>query len=572
LVNFRSLLLAARARPRRWLLLLALALGAVLVADPAARAGELRLAALGEAPDEAEMGRYSQLVRMIQVHLAERGLYSGPVGGVMTEETAAAIKAYQKIVGLPIDGRPSEALLEKLNSTQSAAKELLGKLDAARKSQIGAAREALIKEFGPDWARAPGSTGANGAAPVSAEACLARPEPPCLIGLALASAGRIEKDDLRDWALSNVVEAQVRAGQRAAALETARTITDPRSVIAAVGAIAVALARSGQTAEAVQAAERVPDKTVRDKALRAVAEGEASGGDPKAAAATAERIKAPAERLPALIAAARAYVAAQDAAAAAAVRDKAAGDLSRLKAGSLRDFATGLLARLDAELGRIDDAKALALEIKDRTDRGLALAEIAIIEARAGRSAAANETLAKAENGLACPIHRPECQHAHARLATATAELGRHAEAMAVVDALKPGFTRAFAHAGVAVATARAGSADAAEKIAGMIEDARARLDALIGIAEVLGAQGAQAEALAIGAAAAELARTLDNPVERAFSLIDLAQLAGRTGDAARAAALLKEATAIARGVDDPFGRTRSLSRIAVALATLGSD
>jgi ATP/maltotriose-dependent transcriptional regulator MalT len=141
-----------------------------------------------------------------------------------------------------------------------------------------------------------------------------------------------------------------------------------------------------------------------------------------------------------------------------------------------------------------------------------------------------------------------------------------------VVDALKPGFTRAFAHAGVAVATARAGTADAAEKIAGTIEDARARLDALIGIAEVLGAQGAQAEALAIGAAAAELARTLDNPVERAFSLIDLAQLAGRTGDAARAAALLKEATAIARGVDDPFGRTRSLSRIAVALATLGSD
>jgi len=530
-----------------------------------------RVAALDRNDQEAEMGRYSPLVRMVQVQLAERGLYNGPVGGIMTAETAEAIKSYQRIVGLRPDGLPTEALLEKLNSTQGAAKELVNKLDAARKSQIEVARAALAKEFGADWASTRGGNGGRMSnAPINAETCLASPEPSCLIGLALSSAGRIQKDDLRDWALSHVVEAQVRAGYSADALDTARTITDPRSVIAAVGSIAVALARSGQTVEAVKAAEHVPDKILRDKALRAVAEGQASGGDPAAAADTAALIRAPAERLPALIAAGRAFAEGGDLKAGEALRIKAANDLDKLKPGTLRDFATGLIAGLDAELGQVANGKALAGEIRDRTERSLALAEIASIEARDGNAGAAGQTLAGAEQSLACPIQRPDCQHAHARLAIAEAELGRFQAAIAVVGQLKPGFTRSFAHSGVAVATARGGNPDEAVRIAGEIEDIRARLDALIGIAEVLIGKGDTVRALAVETDAATLARTLENPVERAFSLIDLARLVDRTGGSKLAGDLLREATGIARTVDDPFGQTRSFSRIAVALATLG--
>jgi len=141
---------------------------------------------------------------------------------------------------------------------------------------------------------------------------------------------------------------------------------------------------------------------------------------------------------------------------------------------------------------------------------------------------------------------------------------------MAVVNELKPGYTRLFAHSGVAVATARAGLTDDATRIADRIPDIRARLDALIGIAEAVNNGGDTARALAIEAGAATLARTIENPVERAFSLIDLARLAARTGAGPLAADLLKEATAIARDVDDPFGQTRSFSRIAVALSSLG--
>ena len=558
---------------RRSIALLALgtSLGAVpwCVADALA-AADVQLAAVSKEPSDAEMGRYSPLVRMIQVHLAERGLYNGPVGGTMTPETEKAIKAYQEILGLPPDGVPSEALLNKLNSTQGAAKELVNKLDVARKKQITAARAALEKEFGADWARTRGTENRSTSGPVDAAACLAAPEPGCLISLALNSAERIQKDDLRDWALSHIVEAQVRAGLRADALETARSITDPRSVIAAVGSIAVGLARSGQTSDAVEAAERVPDKTLRDKALRAVAEGQASAGDAAAAAETAGRISAAAERLPALIAAARAEIEGGRSDHARALRAKAAADLKALKRGSLRDFATGLIAEVDAELGDIDGAKALTEEIRDRTERSLVLTEIATIQARAGGAAAAGETFASAQSSLDCPIERADCQHAHARLAIAEAELGHHQAAMAVVNELKPGYTRLFAHSGVAVATARAGLVDQAERIADGIPDLRARMDALIGIAEAVGSNGDAARAITIETGAAVVARTIENPVERAFSLIDLARLAARTGGGTLAADLLKEATAIAREVDDPFGQTRSFSRIAVALSSLG--
>lgn len=576
-VSVSSALAAEALRSGRWPRSLALValMGAALAIAPchiggAEAASKLKLAAVSKEANEAEMGQYSPLVRMIQVHLAERGLYNGPVGGTMTPETEKAIKAYQEIVGLTPDGVPSETLLNKLNSTQGAAKELVNKLDAARKKQIIAARAALEKEFGPDWAHTRGTEHRAATVSVDSAACFAAPEPECLISLALSSAKRIQKDDLRDWALSHVVEAQVHASLRADALETARSITDPRSVIAAVGSIAVGLARSGQTGDAVEAAARVPDDTLRDKALRAVAEGQASVGEAAAAAETAGRIDAPAERLPALIASARAEIEAGQIERARALRDKAAADLKALKRGSLRDFATGLIAELDAELGNVAAAKALTEEIRDRSERSKALAEIATIEARAGKSAAAGETLISAQSGLACPIERADCQHAHARLAITEAELGRHEAAMAVVNELKPGYTRLFAHSGVAVATARAGLTDDATRIADRIPDIRARLDALIGIAEAVNNGGDTARALAIEAGAATLARTIENPVERAFSLIDLARLAARTGAGPLAADLLKEATAIARDVDDPFGQTRSFSRIAVALSSLG--
>ncbi len=529
-----------------------------------------QIAALGgdEAGDEAEIGRYSALVRMIQLRLAERGLYRGPVDGIMSEATGEAIRGYQRLVNIEADGRPSTPLLARLNSTEGAAKELLDKLDAARKAQIEDARAALIREFGPDWATPRTNVGTAPRA-LDADACFTTPEPACLIQLALASAARIEKPDLRDWALSHVVEAQARAGLKAEAIETARTIADPRSVIAAVGAIAVALARSGETEEATKFAERVPDQTLRDKALRAVAEGQVIGGNPAAAAATASRIKSAAERVPALLAAARGLAAANQTDAANRLLREAGVLLATLKTGAMRDFATGEFAVLEAEFHQVAQGKTTAIGIADKTERTRALAEIAVVEARSGASTDAMATFKSAQDTLTYSVDRPDCQHADARLAIAGASLGNHDGAMRVVRTLRPGYTQSFAHREVAIATARAGAPDKAEQIALSIPQPRIRLEAMIGIVEARRASGDIAGALETEERAVALVHSLENPIERAFALIDLAMLAARAGSIENANSALKEATAIARTLDDSFGRTRSLSRIATALAGL---
>ena len=57
-------------------------------------------AALGDTDIDAETqtGRYSLLVRQIQLRLAEIGLYGGRIGGVMSAETAEAIRTFQRFI------------------------------------------------------------------------------------------------------------------------------------------------------------------------------------------------------------------------------------------------------------------------------------------------------------------------------------------------------------------------------------------------------------------------------------------------------------------------------------------
>ena len=130
-----------------------------------------------------------------------------------------------------------------------------------------------------------------------AEHCYDAPEPACLIVEAEVAAESVEKDNLRDWALRDIIRAQARIGQSEEALRIARAISDPRSVTAALSGIAVALARAGRTAEALAAAQQVPDAVLRDKALRAVAEGQLEAGRPDFAEVTVALIEAPHERL-----------------------------------------------------------------------------------------------------------------------------------------------------------------------------------------------------------------------------------------------------------------------------------
>ncbi len=58
----------------------------------------------------SEMAR--AYIEDIQTELTARGYNAGPIDGVMGRRTAGAIRAYQRDVGLPVDGVASKELLE----------------------------------------------------------------------------------------------------------------------------------------------------------------------------------------------------------------------------------------------------------------------------------------------------------------------------------------------------------------------------------------------------------------------------------------------------------------------------
>ncbi|SVD43920.1 uncharacterized protein METZ01_LOCUS396774, partial [marine metagenome] len=171
-----------------------------------------------EIDSETKTGRYSLLVRQIQLRLAELGLYGGRIGGVMSAETAEAIRTYQRFANLPVDGKPSHELLDNLTSAAGEAQHLLLRLDRSQADQIEKARSVLEQAFGPDWAIEARAVVVDAvpdlqALKARAEHCYGAPEPACLIVEAEVAAESVEKDNLRDWALSDIISAQARIGQ-----------------------------------------------------------------------------------------------------------------------------------------------------------------------------------------------------------------------------------------------------------------------------------------------------------------------------------------------------------------------
>jgi localization factor PodJL len=53
-------------------------------------------------------------VREIQTRLVKLGFQKGKADGFLGKRTVAAIRAYQKSVGLPVDGKASQTLLRRL--------------------------------------------------------------------------------------------------------------------------------------------------------------------------------------------------------------------------------------------------------------------------------------------------------------------------------------------------------------------------------------------------------------------------------------------------------------------------
>ncbi|MDP7642852.1 MAG: peptidoglycan-binding domain-containing protein, partial [Alphaproteobacteria bacterium] len=505
-------------------LLLAVAAGAVAMpVFPGAPAEHAYLtpAALGDSEIDAESqtGRYSLLVRQIQLRLAELGLYGGRIGGVMSAETAEAIRTYQRFANLTVDGKPTHELLENLTSAAGQAQHLLLRLDRAQKDQIEQARGVLEQAFGPDWAveaRAVvvGAVPDLAALKARAERCYSAPEPACLIVEAEVAAESVEKDNLRDWALSDITQAQARIGQSEEALRVARAISDPRSVIAALSGIAVALARAGRTEEALAAAQQVPNTALRDKALRAVAEGQLAAGRPDFAEATVSLIEAPHERLPTLVSTAHSYLAFGHDEVAHGLALEAERLAHSIEADLFREWALSEMASLMAAVGEGAKANTLIAQIGSAKNRVQALCDIVIAELRGGREKRARQTLDVARATLAAIARPAERQQARACLASSYASLAEFEEALKQVRGIELGYTHSFVLSRIVLAMARSGDAAEAVRLAETIQDEKLRISTFVTMSGIARKRGKAQVAAELGARAMGLARELKIPFD----------------------------------------------------------
>ncbi|MFP6688269.1 MAG: peptidoglycan-binding domain-containing protein, partial [Alphaproteobacteria bacterium] len=533
-------------------------------------------AALGdtEIDSETQTGRYSLLVRQIQLRLAELGLYGGRIGGVMSAETSEAIRRYQRFANLPVDGKPTHELLDNLTSTAGEAQHLLLRLDRAQTDQIEKARNVLEQAFGPDWAIEARAVVVDAtpdleALKARAESCYRAPEPACLIVEAEVAAESVEKDNLRDWALSDIIRAQARIGQSEEALRVARAISDPRSVIAALSGIAVALARAGRTEEALAAAQQVPDAALRDKALRAVAEGQLAAGRPDFAEATVSLIEAPHERLPTLVSTAHSYLAFGYDEVAHGLAMEAERLAQSIKTELFREWALGEMASLMAAVGEGAKANVMIAQIGSAKNRVQALCDIVIAELRGGREKRARQTLEFARSTMAAISRPQERQQARACLASSYASLAEFEEALKQARGIKFGYTHSFVLNRIVLAMARNGDGAKALDLAETIQDEKLRISTFVSMSGIERKRGNSQAAARLGAAAFKLARALTIPLDKAFVLADLGTAQAARGEIEAARATLSEAVGVAAKIADPWARARALSKAASSLVAI---
>jgi peptidoglycan hydrolase-like protein with peptidoglycan-binding domain len=124
----------------------------------------------GDAPPAVAPDR--ELVLAVQHQLARIGFDPGPLDGQVGARTVQAIEAYQGARGLPVDGRPSRELLDRLAlesrgatgadqtsriATNHAVAQLLGAADGEKLSRAGADANEAASQAAPTMAapRAP---------------------------------------------------------------------------------------------------------------------------------------------------------------------------------------------------------------------------------------------------------------------------------------------------------------------------------------------------------------------------------------------------------------------------------
>lgn len=106
------------------------------------------------APADGEVALHPALVTKVQTKLAELGYEPGPIDGQMGPKTRAALRRYQMVEGLPVDGRVTQPVLVRLTgepAAKPASAEPDGEADAgtAKTAEAPAAGKTAGIALGP---------------------------------------------------------------------------------------------------------------------------------------------------------------------------------------------------------------------------------------------------------------------------------------------------------------------------------------------------------------------------------------------------------------------------------------
>jgi peptidoglycan hydrolase-like protein with peptidoglycan-binding domain len=566
-------------RPRV-LSIAAVLLLACAAAGPAGAARPEPPATVIGAPDNGTAAQASDLILRIQRALAAVGLYEGRADGRINPETEAAIRKYQRMIGMPETGQASEALADRLD-TGDRVNELLGRLEKAREENMRVARESLLanpatRDLIIDEI-AERSDPTRDIAP-----CLEKPTPRCLLAEAVESSKGVADKEMRDWSLGEILAVQARGGFAAGARDTARRIRDPRLIMVALRDIAEAQAQGGFGAEATAAAEAIPDPQKRAEAFAAIADIFVRSGKTAEARDAARRLETEARALESPLTKISLLARAAVALARAGERDAAdpllaeadavARGLPNATSGNgLRHVASAL-----AELGRTNEALRLLKDIPEKSEHTPVLVTVVVQEARAGNVATAHAlagTIGEAHHraGALGAVALAQSRAGDRKAAAVTLAI-----ALADIDRITYPFAKSYALNRLALAHGEI--ADAEEKPAGR----HAMLAAAAALAEQIADDSLRAQALWNISASADRHRDtqadavrqradratgdIKSRLDQTWMLGEIALARSRRGETEAARTAFRRGLDIAASLDNAWGRARAFARLTAIL------
>jgi len=530
----------------------------------------------------------------VQKALSDMGYYLGSINGHLNSDTRAAIRVYQQGAGLAVDGKVSRHLWDLLTNAVEIHN-LLKRLDNVRTSGKTEARKALLAH--PATRDLITDRSDEKADPKrDASACFAAPTVRCLIDAALANVKAVFKPELRDWALSEILVAQSRAGLNQAAMETAARMTDPRLIIVALRDIAEGQATAGNGDAARDAVGIIPDVKKRADALVSIAEIQTQRGvftEARKSIAQLntllDKVGSGAKRISLETRIAVMLAKAGDHADAADLLARAETWARTKVAGTERGVALRHVAAALAETERPDQALGVLNDINASSERTSVLISTATAQAQAGDAAAA---LAIADSidavryraVLLGKIALSQAISGHFENAETTLQT-----AIAAIDKIGLPYARAFALSRIALTMSKVGALlpsqaeetsanqtptgwsrfTKAAELAGGIEDNRLKAHALWSISadqrrsgDLEG--GKTTERLADAASA-----KIKSRLTRVWMFAELATDQARSGDMEMSWRTLRRGLDNSEAIDNSWGQARALAKLAQTMVEM---